>query len=93
MSANLVIFILIQLAALVFFAETMRRVNKRADEYELKDTRRTILFGFIHLRHVVVLYILSYVIWLTASILIYMFFIDPYSSSSGSEIPSFDLHF
>ena len=33
MTTNLIIFILIQMAALVFFVETIRRVNKRASEY------------------------------------------------------------
>ena len=93
MSTKLIIFILVQLAALVFFVETVRRVNKRAGEYELKDTRRTVPFGFIRLRHVVILYILGYVIWLVASILIYVLFIDPSPFFSGGEIPSFDFHF
>lgn len=93
MTTNLIIFILVQMAALVFFVETIRRVNKRASEYELKDTRRTIPFGFIRLRHIVVLYILGYVIWLVASILIYIFFINPSPFFSDGEIPSFDFHF
>lgn len=82
MSVQLATFILIHIIVLVFFIETLRRVSKRTNEYKLKDTRETIPFGFIRLRHLVIFYVLGYVLWLVVSILLYLAFIDSSTSFS-----------
>lgn len=87
MSAKLVIFIIVQMGALIYFIEMMRRVAKRAKEYDLKDTRETLPFGFVRLRYIVILYIATYLIWVIASILLYIFFIDADSfGNQGREV-------
>ncbi len=75
MSLELILFILVQLIALVYFVETLRRVNKRVMEYNLKESRETLPFGFVKIRHVVIFYILSYILWIVFSILIYLYFV------------------
>lgn len=75
MSFSLILFIIIHLAALIFFIETLRRVSKRVAEYELRDNRTTLPFGLIRLRHIVVLYAISYVLWMVVSIVLYSMFI------------------
>lgn len=75
MPAKLIIFILVHVAALIYFIEMLRRVAKRAKEYDLKDTSRTLPFGFVRLRYIVILYILAYLVWVIASIFLYLFFI------------------
>lgn len=98
MSAQLATFILIHLIVLVFFIETLRRVSKRTNEYKLKDTRETIPFGFIRLRHLVIFYVLGYMLWLVVSILLYLTFIDSSTSlsirngQSPGTIKGIDLH-
>jgi hypothetical protein len=82
MPASLVFFILIHLVVFVFFIETLRRVAKRANEYSLKDTRRTLPFGIVRLRHMVIIYVLGYIIWIIVSIILYLTFVDSSSSFS-----------
>ena len=76
MSFRLILFIIIQLAALIFFIELLRRLSKRAGEYHLADTRKTIPFGFLRLRYIVALYVISYILWLALSIILYLVFVD-----------------
>jgi len=97
MSFRLILFIIIQLAALIFFIETLRRVAKRANEYHLTESRPTLPFGFVRLRYAVILYIISYIVWLTFSIVLYLVLIDPTSSyylgTEGTErIESLELN-
>jgi hypothetical protein len=80
MSFRLILFIIIQLAALIFFIENLRRVSKRAAEYRLEENRSTVPFGFIRLRHIVILYVVSYILWIIFSVFLYSYFIDPSSS-------------
>ncbi len=75
MPAKFIIFILIQLIVFVFFIETLRRVSTRANEYKLKDTKETLPFGFVRLRHMVILYIMGYILWVVVSIFLYLIFI------------------
>ena len=81
MSGTLILFILIQLIAFVFFIETLRRVSTKALEYGLKDTVKTLPFGLVRLRHVVILYVISYLIWIVASVFMYLLFISPDAST------------
>ncbi len=81
MTFRLIIFIIIQLAAIIYFIEMLRRVSKRVNEYGLKDTKETLPFSFIRLKHVVILYIISYLIWLVFSIFLYWVFINPHPVS------------
>ena len=82
---RLILFIIIQLAALVYFVEMLRRVAKRAKEYDLKDTSRTLPFGFVRLRYVVILYVASYLLWVVVSILLYALFIHSGPTPFGGE--------
>lgn len=80
MSFRLILFIIIQLAALFFFIEMLRRIVKRVNEYHLVDTRQTLPFGFLRLRHVIILYIIFYLLWVVFSAILYVTFIDTTSS-------------
>ncbi|MBI5422166.1 hypothetical protein HZA44_03455 [Candidatus Peregrinibacteria bacterium] len=86
MSTTLILFITIHLVALTYFFEHLRRVYIRSREYELKEDRFSLPFGFIRLRHVIALYIFCYLLWVTGSIILYRYFIDP--SSIPSEAPT-----
>jgi len=85
MSFTIILFIIVHLVALIYFVEVLRRVFKKAREYTLKDTPVTLPFGFIRLRHVAILYVLSYLIWVVASILLYLYFIEPSGFSLGGS--------
>ncbi len=76
MSFNLILFIVVQLATLTFFIEMLRRVHTRATEYGLKDNKNTVPFGFVKLKHIIVLYVLSYLLWLVASVILYIMFVQ-----------------
>lgn len=82
MSAALVIFVFIHLVVFVFFVETLRRVYKRSSEYSLEDTRETVPFGLVRLRHIVILYVVGYLVWIIVSIVLYLTFVSPDSSLS-----------
>lgn len=87
MPIRLIIFIIVHLVALVYFIEMLRRIIKRTKEYSLKDTAQTLPFGFVRLRYIVILYIAAYLVWVIASILLYIFFIDPDSlGGQGREV-------
>ena len=89
MSAELVSFIFIHAISLAFFVEVLRRTAKRANEYELKETAQTLPFGFVRLRHLVIVYVLFYLIWIVVSIFLYLFFINGgLSSFEGFSTPS-----
>jgi len=87
MSAKFAIFIFTHIVVFAFFIETLRRVEKRASEYQLKDTGQTLPFGLVRLRHIVILYIASYVAWVIISILLYFYFINPTSLPSLENLP------
>ncbi len=82
MFAAFFIFIFIHLVVFVFFVETLRRVYKRFSEYNLEDKRETIPFGLVRLRHIVVLYVVGYILWIVVSIVLYLTFVAPDSSLS-----------
>ena len=82
-----------QLFALIYFVELLRRIYVRTREYELKETRHTLPFGFLRLRHVVVLYILSYVAWVIGSLFLYHYFISSAAVETGTAAPLFNLNF
>lgn len=88
MSVNFILFIVIHLAAFTYFIEMLRRTYKRAHEYELEDTSETLPFGFVRLRHVVVLYIISYLAWIVFSVVLYMYFVSgTFSIGGGYQAP------
>ena len=75
MSISLIIFIIIHLFVLSFVAEMMRRLAMRHREYPLDETRETLPFGFLRLRYIVVMFILSYFFWVGFSLWLYSYFI------------------
>ncbi len=75
MSVNLIIFIIIQLIAFIYFLEAMRRIRQRSKEYPLQDTRATLPFGFIRLRHAVTFYMFFYALWVVVSFWLYFHWI------------------
>ncbi|PIZ70933.1 hypothetical protein COY07_05895 [Candidatus Peregrinibacteria bacterium CG_4_10_14_0_2_um_filter_43_11] len=71
MLISFIFFILIHVFALVYFMEVIRRVRHRAKEYSLKDSTRTLPFGFVRLRYIIILYVVVYVVWIALSFLLY----------------------
>lgn len=86
MSTTLILFITIHLVALTYFFEHLRRVYIRSREYDLKEDHFSLPFGFIRLRHVIALYVFCYILWITGSLILYNYFIDP--SSISAEAPA-----
>jgi len=75
MSISLIIFIIIHLGVLVYFIEMLRRLGYRHREYPLDETQETLPFGFLRLRHLVILTLVGYVLWVLFSIWLYNYFI------------------
>ena len=75
MSINLIIFIIIHLGVLAFTVEMLRRLALRNREYPLDENRETLPFGFLKLRHIVVMFIITYVVWIIFSFWLYHLFI------------------
>lgn len=75
MSISLIIFIIIHLFVLSFVAEMMRRLAMRHREYPLDETRETMPFGFLRLRYIVTLFIITYILWVGFSFWLYNYFI------------------
>ena len=75
MSISLIIFIIIHLGVLVFVVELFRRMAMRAREDPLEETRETLPFGFLRLRHVVVMFIIGYLLWVIFSFWLYHYFL------------------
>lgn len=55
--------------------EMLRRLSIRHREYPLDETRATLPFGFLKLRHLVVIFIIGYVAWVIFSLWLYQLFI------------------
>lgn len=91
MSFELILFIIIHLIAFIYFIEMLRRIFKRAHEYELEDTHETLPFGFVRLRHVVIAYILGYLVWIVFSIVLYLYFVGGAFSLGGSALSPNDV--
>jgi len=93
MSTQLILFITIQVSALIYFVEMLRRVWVRSREYELKENPSTMPFGFIRLRYIIILYIISYVLWLIGSFFLYIYFVQSTPSGApGETIRNFNLN-
>jgi hypothetical protein len=75
MSIGYIIFIIIHLFVFTFMIETMRRLAIRNREYPLDETRETLPFGFLKLRHIVIMFLAGYVVWVVFSIWLYNYFI------------------
>ncbi len=75
MSASLIIFIIIHLGVFAFTVEMLRRLALRHREYPLDESRETLPFGFLKLRHVVVMFIITYVAWVIFSFWLYNLFL------------------
>jgi len=93
MSSKLILFITVHLATLIYFVEFLRRIYVHSKEYDLKENRNTLPFGLIRLRHIVVLYILTYVAWVIGSIFLYFYFIDPSLIENGEGVKIFNLNY
>lgn len=97
MKGQLILFITIHLVAMIYFIEVLRRVSNKSKEYILNEDSRTLPFGFVRLRYVVIAYIFAYVVWLVASFFLYVFYIDQslsasFGSGNISPIQEFDLN-
>jgi hypothetical protein len=92
MSSKLILFITVHLAALVYFVELMRRIYVRSKEYDLKENHDTLPFGLIRLRHIIILFILTYIAWIIGSIFLYFYFIDPFLAEEGG-VKIFNLNY
>lgn len=76
MSIPFILFIVIHIAAFVFLFESLRRIRKRSNEYQLRETEETLPLGIVRLRHLVILYVIVYFIWAVASVWFYSIFVD-----------------
>ena len=87
-------FIIVHLAALVYFAEMLRRVYNKSKEYELSEDTKTLPFGFVRLRYVVVIYILAYAVWFVGSIFVYIMWVQqsPLGGGASPIIRSLDFN-
>jgi len=89
MSVSFVIFIIIHLIVFAFFVESLRRTAYRAREYPMDESHETLPFGFVRLRHIVILYILVYIGWVIFSLWLYSIFVgDPFIANEGTRAPS-----
>lgn len=84
MPIPLLVFIVIQFIAFLFFGETLRRVWHRVEEFPMEENESTLPFGVIRLRHLVILYIVSYILWVGFSLWLYFTLISP---STGLSVP------
>ena len=75
MSISLIIFIIIHFGVLAFVVELLRRLAMRNREYPLEENRETLPFGFLRLRHVVVMFIIGYLLWVVFSLWLYHYFL------------------
>jgi hypothetical protein len=75
MSIGYIIFIIIHLFVFSFIVEAMRRLAIRNREYPLDETKETLPFGLLKLRHVVIIFLTGYVAWVVFSIWLYDYFI------------------
>ena len=80
MSATLIIFIIIHVIVFAFFVESLRRTAFRVREYPLDETHETLPLGFIRLRYIVTLYVITYIAWVIFSIWLYNLFVEPSSA-------------
>ena len=75
MSISFIIFIIIHLGVFAYTVEMLRRLAIRHREYPLDENRETLPFGFLKLRHIVVIFIVGYIVWVVFSIWLYQLFI------------------
>lgn len=87
MTFSLVFFIIIHALAFIYFLEIMRRVRQRTHEYPLKESVSTLPFGFIRLRHLIVLYTLFYIVWILVSLWFYVQWLRPGSIPDAPPPP------
>lgn len=89
MSVSFIIFIIIQIVTFAYFVESLRRTSIRVHEYPLEERHETLPFRSIRLRHVIILYVVTYLIWVGFSIWLYVTFINPtlIQSSGGISTP------
>lgn len=78
------LFITFHVLVLIFVVESLRRIWRHKRELNLAEDPRTLPFGFVRLRHVIILYIVAYVAWVVLTIWLYMLFIQ--SPPSGNVI-------
>jgi len=86
MSISLIAFIIIHILVFAYVVELLRRIAHRHREYPLDETSETIPFGFLRLRYVVILFILTYVAWVIFSIWLYQYFVGDLFSGSTSSL-------
>jgi hypothetical protein len=75
MSISLIVFIIIHLGVFAFMVEMLRRLAMRNREYPLDENKETLPFSFLKLRHMVILFIAGYFVWVLFSFWLYHLFI------------------
>ena len=75
MSLSLIIFIIIHLGVFAFTVEMLRRIAHRHREYPLDENKETLPFGFLRLSHIVVMFIIGYIVWVIFSLWLYNLFV------------------
>lgn len=89
MSVSFIFFIVIQAGALAYFVESLRRTAIRVREYPLEETHETLPFGILKLRYAIILYVVTYLLWVGLSFWLYLTFVDPnlFFSETSSKTP------
>lgn len=77
MSVSFIIFLIIEIVIFAYFVESLRRTAIRVREYPLEETHETMPFRGVRLRHVIIVYTVTYFAWVIFSIWLYITFIDP----------------
>ena len=86
MSISLIFFIIIHVVVFAFVVEMLRRIAHRHREYPLDENRETLPFGFLHLRYIIILFILIYIAWVIFSIWLYAYFMGGLLGGSSEAI-------
>lgn len=81
MSISLIIFILIHLFIFAYVVELFRRVGHRHREYPLTESKETLPFGFLKLRYIMVLFVITYLAWVVFSFWLYDYFVGSLSGA------------
>ncbi len=70
MSPAWIIFALLHSISLLFTAVVVMRLLRYSRRYVMEESRYTLLFGFITVRSVIVVYVISMALWVLVSYLL-----------------------
>lgn len=63
----------IHICSLLFLTAYLGRLFKYSGKYKMDESRYTLLFGWIHLHHIVLTYIVTMTLFMVGTILLLMF--------------------